>query len=102
LYEFVITSMSSTCPLNFIIFIQPSSVSIIISFRVFWNVAPYSYVQVDRRFGRVLPPSSERLLYILPSFRARCIHRPDNEGSTHLWNVVKLQRDYTALQLRRL
>jgi hypothetical protein len=101
LYEFVITSMSSTCPLNFIIFIQPSSVSIIISFRVFWNVAPCSYVQVDRRFGRVLPPS-DRLLYILPSFRARWIHRPDNEVSTHLWNVVKLQRDYTALQLRRL
>jgi hypothetical protein len=36
------------------------------------------------------------------SFRARLIHRPDDGGSTHLWNVGLLQRDYTALHPTRL
>jgi hypothetical protein len=29
-------------------------------------------------------------------------HRPDDGGSTYLWNVRQLQRDYTALHPRRL
>jgi hypothetical protein len=34
--------------------------------------------------------------------QVRLIHRPDDGGSTHLWNVGQLQRDYTALHPRRL
>jgi hypothetical protein len=30
------------------------------------------------------------------------IHPPDDGGSTHLWNVGQLHRDYTALHPRRL
>jgi hypothetical protein len=30
------------------------------------------------------------------------IHRPVDGGSTHLWNVRHVQRDYTALHLRTL
>jgi len=37
-----------------------------------------------------------------PIFSARLIHRPVDGGSTHLWNVGLLQRDYSALYARRL
>jgi hypothetical protein len=54
----------------------------------FWDIAPWSLVEIDRRF---------RGEY--------CLHhrgdRPDDGGSTHLWNVGLLQRDYTALCPRR-
>jgi hypothetical protein len=48
----------------------------------FWDIAPCSLVDVDRRF--------------------RAIHRPDNGGITHLWKFGLLQRNYTALNSRRL
>jgi hypothetical protein len=54
-------------------------------FRVFYDVAPCSHVEVDRRL---------RCAY--------CLHRPGDGGSTHLWNVGTLQLDYTALHPRRL
>jgi hypothetical protein len=56
-------------------------------FRVFWDVAPCSLVEDERHFRG-----------------AYCLHHKgdDNGGSTHLWNVTQLQRDYTALNLRRL
>jgi hypothetical protein len=41
-----------------------------------------------------------RLLYA--AFDDANPYRPDDGGSTHLWNVGQLQRDYTALQPRRL
>jgi len=44
------------------------------------DIAPCSLVEVDRRF---------RGAYFL--------HQGDDGGSTHLWNVGLLQRDYTAL-----
>jgi hypothetical protein len=52
-----------------------------------WDVAPCSHVEVDRRF---------RGAYCLYH------HRPDDGSSTHLCNVGKLQRDYTALHPRKL
>jgi hypothetical protein len=54
------------------------------SLRIFWNVAPCSHVEVDRRF---------RGTY--------CLHH-QGDRSTHLWNVGQLQRDYTALHPKRL
>jgi hypothetical protein len=47
--------------------------------RVLWDVAPYSYVEVDRRF-----------------IGAYCLHHqgenlPEDGGNTHLWNVGPLQ-----------
>jgi hypothetical protein len=61
-----------------------------LKFRVFFDVAPCSHVEVDRRFRG-----------------AYCLHHqgddgPDDGGSTHLWNVGPLQRNYTALHSRRL
>jgi hypothetical protein len=41
---------------------------------------------------------SDRLPYLQTIPRARMSHRPDNEGSKHNWNVVKLLPDYAALQ----
>jgi hypothetical protein len=49
-------------------------------------VAPSSLVGVTRRFRGAYCPH----------------HHPDDGGSTHLWNVGLLLRDYTALYLRRL
>jgi hypothetical protein len=43
----------------------------------------------------VLPPSSGRWVLLMIT------HRPDDGGSTDLWNVGKLLPDYTALQPRR-
>jgi hypothetical protein len=58
---------------------------IIKKFRAFWDVAPCSHVKVDRRFRG-----------------AYCLHHQgDDRGSTHLWNVGPLQRDYTALHPRK-
>jgi hypothetical protein len=37
----------------------------------------------------------------LPSI-IRAMNHPDDGGSTHLWNVSQLQRDYTAVHPRRL
>jgi hypothetical protein len=56
----------------------------------FRDIAPCSLVGVHRRFRGVY-----------------CLHhqgddRPDNEGSAHLRNVGLLQRDYTALYLKKL
>jgi hypothetical protein len=45
---------------------------------------------------------SNRFLYFQLIFRARLIHRSDDGGSTHLWNVGLLQRDYTTLYPRQL
>jgi hypothetical protein len=54
-----------------------------------WNVAPYSLVEVYRRFRSA-------------SFiHHQGIHRPDDWGSKYLWNVGKLLPDYTAQQTRR-
>jgi hypothetical protein len=58
-----------------------------LKFRVFWDVAPCSHVAVDRRFRR------EYCLYH---------HRPDDGGSAHVWSVGQLQREYTAIHVRRL
>jgi hypothetical protein len=53
---------------------------------VFWDIAPNSLVEVDRRF-----------------WVAYCLNQSPNDiGSTQLWNVGQLQRDYTALYPRRL
>jgi hypothetical protein len=58
-----------------------------VKFAVFWDTAPCSLVEVDRRFR------GEYYLY----------HEgDDNSDSTHLWNVSLLHRDYTALRPRRL
>jgi hypothetical protein len=57
----------------------------ILKFRVFWDVAPCSHVELDRRFRG-----------------AYDLNRHDDADSTHLWNVCQLQRDYTALHPRRL
>jgi hypothetical protein len=57
-----------------------------VKFAVFWDVALCCHFEVDRRF---------RGTYCLH-------HQGDNGGSTHLWNVDKLQRDYTVLHPRRL
>jgi hypothetical protein len=56
-------------------------------FRVVWDVAPCSHVEVSRRFRG-----------------AYCVHHQgdDDGGSTHLWNVGQLQCDYKALHPRRL
>jgi hypothetical protein len=56
-------------------------------FRAFWDVAPWSHVEVDRRLGG-----------------AYCLrHQGDEDGgSAHLWNVGQLQRDYEALYPSRL
>jgi hypothetical protein len=49
--------------------------------RAFYNVVPCSFVGVDRHF-RI----------------ANCLHHhPDDGGSTSVWNVGLLQREYTAL-----
>jgi hypothetical protein len=56
----------------------------VLKMRDFWNIAPCILVGIDRRFRD-----------------AYCLHQPD-EGSTHLWNVGILQRDYTALYPTRL
>jgi hypothetical protein len=37
-----------------------------------------------------------RWMQYIPS---KCWHRPDDGGSTHLWNVALLQQDYTVLYL---
>jgi hypothetical protein len=54
---------------------------------VFWDVAPCSLIEVYRRF---------RGAYCL------LMHRPDDGGSMHLWNVLQLLRDYTAQYPKRL
>jgi hypothetical protein len=55
-------------------------------FRVFWDVAPCSHVEVYWSFRG-----------------AYCIHHQGDDGrSTHLWNVSQLRCDYTALHPRRL
>jgi hypothetical protein len=51
----------------------------------FWATQPCSLVEVDRRFGGVY-----------------CLHHQGNGGSTHLWDIGVLQRDYRALYIRRL
>jgi hypothetical protein len=51
----------------------------------FWDTAPCIVVEVDRRFRG-----------------ACCLHRPDDVGSTYLWNICLLRRDYTALYPRNL
>jgi hypothetical protein len=48
--------------------------------RAFWDIGPW--------------PTFQRCLHR--------IHRPDDEVSTHLWNVGVLHRDYTAQYSRRL
>jgi hypothetical protein len=55
-----------------------------IKMTVFWDVAPCSLVEVCRRF------------------RGSCsLHRPDNGGTTHIWNDGKLLPDYTPQHYRR-
>jgi hypothetical protein len=55
-----------------------------VKFRVFWDVAPCSHVEVDRRFRG-----------------AYCFHHQGDESSP-LWNVGQLQRDYTVLNQMKL
>jgi hypothetical protein len=50
-------------------------------FRVLWYVLPYSQFDVDRRFRS---------------------HRPDDGGSTHLWNVGRHRIENTAVHPRRI
>jgi hypothetical protein len=42
------------------------------------------------------------VLHFQQTFRARLIHRPEDGGSMHLWNVGILQRDYRTLYPRKL
>jgi hypothetical protein len=58
-------------------------------FRVFWDVAPCSQVDVDRRF---------RGAYYLHHGD----DRHDDGGSTHPWNVGQHLLDYKAVHPRRL
>jgi hypothetical protein len=63
--------------------IRPATVTYL-KFRVFWDVAPWTDVSEVRTTSIIR------------------IHRPFDGGSTHLWNVGPLQRDYTMLHPRRL
>jgi hypothetical protein len=56
----------------------------------FWNIAPWSFVQVDQRF---------RSMYCL---HRRVDRRPDDGSSTYLWNIGLLLRDYRVVYPRRL
>jgi hypothetical protein len=56
---------------------------------VFWDVAPCSLIEIDRRFGR-----------------AYCLHHEDDDsagdgGSKHIWSVGQFLRDNTAQHPRR-
>jgi hypothetical protein len=58
----------------------------LVEISVFWDVAPYSPIEVNRRFRG-----------------AYCLHyRPDDGVSTRFWNVGLLRRDYRSLYPRRL
>jgi hypothetical protein len=46
----------------------------VVKFRVFWDVAPWRHVEVDRHFRG----------------SSASIVRPDDGSSTHLWNVGQL------------
>jgi hypothetical protein len=55
--------------------------NIISEIRAFWYITPFILVGVDRRFSG-----------------SHCLHhRPDDGGSTHIWNVDLLQTDQKAL-----
>jgi hypothetical protein len=54
---------------------------------VFWDVAPCSLVEIERRF---------RGAYCL----LHQAHHPDNGGSKHLLNVGQFPRDYTVQHSR--
>jgi hypothetical protein len=56
-------------------------------FRVFWDVALCSHVEVHRRFGG--------------AYCVLIIHRPDGEGSKNLLSISLLLRDFTARYPRR-
>jgi hypothetical protein len=55
--------------------------------RAFWDMGPYRLVEIDWRFKC-----------------AYCLHRdrPDDGGSTHIWNVSLHLRDYKAPFPRRV
>jgi hypothetical protein len=65
---------------------------------VFWDAAPRSLVETDRRFRSAycLHQQADLLLYLTKSFRALLTHRPDDGGRKHLWNVGKFLPNYTA------
>jgi hypothetical protein len=44
---------------------------------------------------------STLIIILFSLYLSEIDHRPDDGGSTHLWNACPLQRDYTALHLRR-
>jgi hypothetical protein len=58
----------------------------LLKMRAVWDTVPCSFAGVDRRF--------------IGAYRLHHL-RPDDTGSTHLWNVG-LPQDYTELYPRRL
>jgi hypothetical protein len=68
--------LATTQKTNIDIFIAVKA-SYFMKFRIFWDVALCSHVEVDE-------------------------DSPDDGGSNHFWNIGQLQRDYTALHPRRL
>jgi hypothetical protein len=60
---------------------------LMLKFRVFWNVLPCSQIDVDRHLRG-----------------ACCLYhqRPDDGGSTHLWNVSRHRYENTAVHSKRL
>jgi hypothetical protein len=61
--------------------------------------ADESFLEYSAVFSQWSGPTFQRCV-LYPS--SLLIHRPVDGGSTHLWNVGLLQRDYTALYPRRL
>jgi hypothetical protein len=66
----------------------------------FGNVAPCSLVEVYRRFR--CPNCHHYQGGDTVSIISAMSHRRDDGGSTHLWNVGLLPRDYTVLNPRKL
>jgi hypothetical protein len=64
--------------------------------RVFWDVAPCSHAEVDRRFR------GAHCLCHLSDESSSIHYRSEHGGSTHLWNVSPIGRDYMVLHPRRL
>jgi hypothetical protein len=51
--------------------------------------------------GRVISEQTD-VSEVRTASEIRVIYRPDDGGSTHIWNVGPIQSDYTALHPRRL
>jgi hypothetical protein len=72
------------------------------------NPGPPEYEEVSTSWARLLPTHSGRrwvrhIINFVSSSRTRdIVLRPDDGGSTHLWNVNLLQCDYRAHYPKRL